>query len=95
MILTEPKIGPRQHGRKMSLKAFEFAEVEEGFVAELARGYLVVSEIANLPHGLQIAFIRDHLGFYRLQNSGVIHATLNAMECKLLIPEWDSERHPD
>jgi hypothetical protein len=95
MILTEPKIGPRQHGRKMSLKAFEFAEVEEGFVAELARGYLVVSEIANLPHGLQIAFIRDHLGFYRLQNPGVIHATLNAMECKLLIPEWDSERHPD
>ena len=32
MILTKSKtkIGPYDHGRKMSLKAFEFAETEEG-----------------------------------------------------------------
>jgi len=27
----------------MSLRAFEFAEVEEGYLVELARGYIVVS----------------------------------------------------
>jgi hypothetical protein len=94
---TNPKakIGPHQHGRQMSLKAFEFVEVEEGYVAELSRGYLVVSEVANVPHALQISLIRDHLGRYRLETPGVVYATLNSNECKLLIPEWESERHPD
>jgi Uma2 family endonuclease len=95
MILTEPKIGPRQHGRKMSLKAFEFAEVEEGFVAELARGYLVVSEVANYYHGMQIVAINSFFWNYFSANPGIIHAIFGSQECKLLIPEWDSERHPD
>src|SRR6266545_3748178 len=64
MILTKKQIGPRHHGRKMSLKAFEFAKVKDGYIAELARGYLVVSEVANVSHGLQISFIRNHLGVY-------------------------------
>ncbi len=95
MILTKKQIGPRHHGRKMSLKAFEFAKVKDGYIAELARGYLVVSEVANVSHGLQISFIRNHLGVYFVGNPGVIHATLGSQECKLLIPEWESERHPD
>ena len=28
---TKIKIGPRHHGRHMSLRAFEFAPVEEGY----------------------------------------------------------------
>ena len=95
MILTKKTIGPRHHGRKMSLKAFEFAPVEEGYAAELARGYLVVSEVANLPHALQCAALRNHLGHFHIENSGSIHAILGTMECKLLIPDWESERHPD
>ncbi len=79
----------------MSLKAFEFARVEEGCTAELARGYLVVSEVANLPHGLRVEFIRSYLGKYQIDNPGIVYALLNSTECKLLIPEWESERHPD
>jgi Uma2 family endonuclease len=95
MILTKQKIGPRHHGRKMSLKRFEFMKVEDGFVAELARGYLVGAEVANSPHGLRIGLIRDYLGHYKIEHPGVIHATMGSQECKLLIPEWESERHPD
>ncbi len=95
MILTKKMIGPRHHGRKMSLKAFEFAKVDERCVAELSRGYLVVSEVANVGHGLQIACIRNHLGYNDVVNPGVAHAILGSQECKLLIPEWESERHPD
>jgi hypothetical protein len=47
---TKTRIGPRHHGRKMSLRAFEFAPVEEGHLYELARGYIVVSEVPNSPH---------------------------------------------
>src|SRR5258707_13186504 len=66
MILTKikTKLGPQHHGRKMSLKAFEFAKVEEGWLCELARGYVVVSEVANYYHGMQILAINHPLWVY-------------------------------
>ena len=97
MILakTTTKLGPQHHGRKMSLKAFEFAQVEEGWLVELARGYLVVSEVANYLHAMQIIAITRLLWQYEATHPGVIHAILGSMECKLLIPEFHSERYPD
>lgn len=92
---TRPKIGPRHHGRKMSLKAFEFAPVEEGYLYELARGYIVVSEVANYVHAAQASFIRTELGVYHRANPKALHMILDASQCKLLIPAWESERHPD
>jgi hypothetical protein len=88
-------IGPYHHGRKMPLKAFEFAEVEEGHVAELSRGYVVVSEVANYYHGMQVMAIKSVLWAYYSSHPGAIHAIYGTMECKLLIPDWESERHPD
>jgi Uma2 family endonuclease len=95
MSLTKTTIGPRHHGRKMSLKAFEFATVEDGWLCELARGYLVVSEVANYYHGMQIIAINRALWLYDATHTGTIHAILGSMECKLLIPKMESERHPD
>ena len=97
MIGTKPKptIGPRHHGRRMSLKAFEFAQVEEGYLIELARGYLVVSEGAVFYHSMQTSLIRSHIGYYDCEHPGAVFATLEPADCKLLIPEWESERHPD
>jgi Uma2 family endonuclease len=92
---TKPKIGPLQHGRKMSLKAFEFAEVKEGYLSELARGYVVVSEVPNLPHALLTAYLRRHLDHYHVEHPEAIYLILGTMECKLLVPDWESERHPD
>ncbi len=92
---AKPKIGPRQHGRKMTLKAFEFAEVEEGYLYELARGYVVVSEVPNYPHAAMEAFIRNHLGLHQLVNPDSIHLILHGSSNKLVIPDWESERHPD
>ena len=97
MILTKAKvkIGPRHHGRKMSLKAFEFAQVEDGYLCELARGYIVVSEVPNFPHARQTALIRNRLGHYHVEHPGTLYELLGTMECKLVIPDWESERHPD
>jgi Putative restriction endonuclease len=92
---TKPELGLRHHGQRMSLKAFEFAATEEGRFVELDRGYIVVSEVPNCSHMLQAALLRDHLGRFRLENAGLVFAVLSTMECKLLIPEWESERHPD
>jgi len=97
MILRKPKakLGPWDHGRRMSLKQFEFAPVEDGYLYELARGYIVVSEVANYFHVMQVYEILKHLWPYNLAHPEVIHAILGTMECKLPIPAWDSERHPD
>jgi Uma2 family endonuclease len=97
MILAKAKsmIGPRHHGRRMSLRAFEFAKVEEGWLCELARGYLVVSEVANYFHGMQIIAINRALRLFDATHPGAIHAILGSLECKLLIPKFVSERHPD
>jgi hypothetical protein len=97
MIVAKTKrtIGPRQHGCRMSLKSFEFAKVEDGWLVELARGYLVVSEVANYYHGMQIIAINRPLRLYDATHPGTIHAILGSLECKLLIPKLESERHPD
>ncbi len=79
----------------MSLRAFEFAEVEEGYVAEFARGYVVVSEVANYFHGSQIDEIMDWLRYYKVSTPGSIHKIMESSSSKLLIPTWESLRHAD
>ena len=74
LTTTKTKIGPRHHGRKMSLKAFEFAQVEDGYLYELARGYVIVAEVPNIPHALRTSFIRTHLGHYDVENPNALYA---------------------
>lgn len=92
---AKTRIGPRDHGRRMSLKDFEFAKTEEGFTYELHRGHIVVSEVASYFHAMQIVALMEPLWLYRAANPGVIHAILANMDSKLLIPQHESERHPD
>lgn len=89
------RIGPDDHGRKMTLKDFEFVETVPGYHYELSRGYITVSEVANYAHAFVVAAIRDPLVAYKLANPGRIYIILTGMEGKLLIPDWQSERHPD
>ncbi len=55
------KIGPADHGRKMTLEEFLDAEETEGYLYELARGVLEVTEIPNDPHGDLQWFLMDSL----------------------------------
>jgi Uma2 family endonuclease len=89
------KVGPLDHGRKMSLRAFEFVETEPDYHYELSRGYVTASEVANFIHALIVSMIRDSLGAYRIAHPKFDHLILNGMECKLLIADLESERHPD
>jgi Uma2 family endonuclease len=79
----------------MSLRAFEFAQTEEGYLYELSRGYIVMSEVANYFHAMQIVTILRRLWAFDLANPGLIHAILTNQDCKLLVYDWESERHPD
>jgi hypothetical protein len=97
LTTARPKttIGPLDHGRKMSLKAFEFAKTVDGYHYELSRGFVTVSEVANLYHALIVAFVRNHFAAHQLAHQDQIFVILTDMACKLLIPQLGSERHPD
>jgi Uma2 family endonuclease len=95
MTATITRIGPSAHGKRMSLKEFNHAEVEQGYHYELSRGIVTVSDVPGRGHLLQVAAIRDQFQSYKFLNPRRIHVIASGSECKLLIGEFESERHPD
>lgn len=95
MIKTKMLIGPEHHGRRMSLKEFDHAKVKEGYLYELSRGVIVVSDVPKTDHLAWWTRVRNPLIVYQEQNPGVIHTIAGGGECKILLTALDSERHPD
>lgn len=89
------RIGPKDNGRRMSLRDFEFAKVKEGRLYELGRGRIVVSDVPKPRHGIQVVTIRDQFVLYKAAHPQHIYAIFEGCDCKLLIPLLESERHPD
>jgi Uma2 family endonuclease len=95
MLKAAIKVGPADHGRPMSLAEFDHAEVQEGHCYELGRGVIVVSDVPKPRHLVQVAETRIILTVYKIANPNRIYAICSSGECKLLIPGYESERHPD
>jgi Uma2 family endonuclease len=89
------KIGPADHGRPMSLAEFEHAKVKEGYLYELSRGIITVSDVPNRRHAQQWIAIHRQLATYDVLHPGRIVGIMGGAECKLLIGALESERHPD
>ena len=89
------KVGPADNGRRMGLEEFEHAEVVQGYHYELSRGVVTVSDVPSRVHLLQVTATRDQLQSYKLLYPSRIHIIAAGSECKLLIGEFESERHPD
>ena len=92
---TIVKIGPEDHGRLMSLADFEHAEVQEGFNYELSRGVITVTDVPGRRHLALMTAIRDELIVFKRADPGKIHTVAGGSDCKLLLPSFQSERHPD
>jgi Uma2 family endonuclease len=95
MAQVVTKIGPADHGRRMSLDEFDKAEAQEGYLYELSRGVIIVSDVPNRRHLAQVMAIRRQLAAYDLNNPGRIHTIAAGSECKVLLADLESERHPD
>jgi Uma2 family endonuclease len=95
MAQVVAKIGPADHGRLMSLDDFDKAEVLEGYIYELSRGVITVSDVPNRRHMVQVTAIRRQLTAYDLNNPGRIDTIAAGSECKILLADLESERHPD
>jgi Uma2 family endonuclease len=89
------KLTPADPGRRMTLAEFEHAEVQEGKLYELGRGVIVVTDVPNPSHFAQVDAIREQLSRYRAAHPGKIAMMGGGAECKILLDDLESERHPD
>jgi Uma2 family endonuclease len=89
------RIGPADHGRRMTLDQFIKAETEEGCLYELARGVIEVTEIPGPSHGWIVRRVARLFDDYDEQHPGVIKYVAGGSECRIRLPGMASDRHPD
>jgi Uma2 family endonuclease len=95
MTKTVTKIGPADHGKHMSLAEFEHAHGQEGYLYELSRGAIAVMDVPKPKHLLSVVGVRNQLVAYQLAHPEAISIIAGGFDCKLLIWDLESERHPD
>ena len=95
MSRTAVTVGPQDHGRAMSLEDFDRAEAREGHLYELSRGIITVSDVPGKKHLRQVHALNKQLYVYVAANPEVVRMIGGCGECKILVPPYESERHPD
>ena len=93
--ITRRRIGPADHGRRMTLDEFIEADFEEGWLYELARGVIDVTEVPGVNHGRIVHRITRLLIHYEDARPGMINYRAGGGECRLRLPGMQSDRHPD
>jgi Uma2 family endonuclease len=89
------RIGPADHGRRMTLEEFFDAEETEGYRYELARGVLEVTQIPNDPHGDLQWFLIAAIAAFDQEHRGLIRRVGGGDSTRLWLPGLVSSRHPD
>lgn len=95
MATVTLRIGPADHGRRMTLDEFIEAETEDGWLYELARGIVVVTEVPGIHHGRIVMRISNLFTIYDYLQPGIINYRAAGSDCRLRLPGMVCDRHPD
>jgi len=95
MAITTRHVGPEDHGIPLTLDEFIEADFEAGWLYELARGVVQVTEVPGIHHGRIVDRVTAMFVVYQINHPGVINYRANASECRLRLPGMQSDRHPD
>jgi Uma2 family endonuclease len=79
----------------MRLGEFELAEALPGKSYELGRGVINVVDVPDRKHFAQVDCARQQLSAYRVEKPEQIYRIAGGGECKILLADLESERHPD
>lgn len=88
-------IGPEDHGRRMSLDQFAGADFQDGWLYELARGVVVVTEVPYPNHGRIVNELARLFILYNESHPNLINYRAGGGECRLRLEGMQSDRHPD
>ncbi|CAN5823977.1 Uma2 family endonuclease [soil metagenome] len=89
------RLGPADHGRRMTLEEFLEADYVEGYRYELARGVVEVVEIPSDAHGEIVWEVLRSIALYNQEHPGLIQRAGGASEFRIWCPGMESDRHPD
>jgi len=95
MATATRTVGPADHDRRLSLAEFAEADFEDGWLYELARGVIVVTEVPGINHGRIVMRLSSLFALYESDHPGVINYRAGGMECRIRLPGMASDRHPD
>ena len=95
MTRIATRVGPGDQGRRMTLAEFAGADGQEGYLYELGRGVVVVTNVPGRKHAAQVATVRLQLSAYQLSHPTQVHVILGGSDSKVLLAGAESERHPD
>ena len=90
-----PIVGPERHGLAMDFEEFTRADFHDGWLYELARGIVIVTQVPDPEHGDVVDRITELFVVYRILNREVIKYRAGSGECRLRLPGMKSDRHPD
>jgi Uma2 family endonuclease len=95
MATVTRTIGPADHGRPIAFSDFIDADFEDGWLYELARGAIVVTEVPGPSHGRIVLRLSRLFTFYDRDHPGIIEYQAGGMECRIRLPGMSCDRHPD
>jgi len=88
-------IGPDDQGQSATLEEFIAAEFEEGYLYELGRGVIEVTEVPGPNHGRIVRRLARLFIQYEDAHPGIINYGAGGGEWRLRLPGMVSDRHPD
>ena len=89
------RLGPADHGRRMTMQEFLEAEEIEGYRYELARGVVEVSEVPGDKHGAIVWALIRAIADYDREHPDVIQRAGGGSEFRLWLPAMVSGRNSD
>jgi Uma2 family endonuclease len=88
-------LGPADHGREIALEEFIEADWEGGWLYELARGIIIVTEVPGTSHGRAVRRVARLFIHYEDAHPGFIRYAAGGGECRIRLPGMKCDRHPD
>jgi Uma2 family endonuclease len=95
MATTTRRIGPADHGQRMTLDEFIEAEFQEGWLYELTRGVIDVTEVPGPHHGRRVYRAARLFILYDIDHPEIINYQAGGGECRIRLRGMQSDRHPD
>jgi Uma2 family endonuclease len=89
------RIGPADHGRRMTLDEFIKTDFQEGWLYELARGVVEVTEVPDPWHGRIVGELVRLFILYDGDHPGCIEYQSSRANCAIRLPAIMSSRRPD
>ncbi|MFO0838076.1 MAG: Uma2 family endonuclease [Phycisphaerae bacterium] len=94
-LIRRTCVGPRDHGRRMSLARFAQAHAAPGYGYELEGGVIVVVDVPGLPYAQIVRTIRLAIELHMAEHLPPFCFVAGGSEVVIRIPRLQAERHPD